>query len=81
MKEILIGLLIFLAVTMLFLATVRIRRCSLPLFDAIAWGLLALLVPLLGPFLVLAFIPTHRQAKQSKPMETSGTNNTATHQD
>lgn len=66
MKEILTGLLILCAAIMLLLAWLRIIRSGLPLFDALAWGLLALIPPLLGPFLVLAFMPSHRTLNQKK---------------
>jgi len=46
-------------IAMYILAMLYLRRRSLSLGRFIAWGLLALFVPALGPFLVLLYKPGH----------------------
>jgi hypothetical protein len=48
------------------LALIYLRRRRLDLWTALAWGLLAVLVPILGPFLVIAFRP----APSKEPLRT-----------
>jgi hypothetical protein len=40
------------------LALLYLRRRHLDLLTYLAWGLLAVLLPILGPFLVIVFRPT-----------------------
>jgi uncharacterized membrane protein YjfL (UPF0719 family) len=46
------------------LAILSLRRRKLSLLEFIGWGLLAVLVPLIGPFLVI----TSRPGKKATPM-------------
>ena len=43
--------------SMALLAVLFLRRRHLTLFEYIGWGLLALLLPILGPYLVIAYRP------------------------
>ena len=54
---------------MALLAAFYLRRREMTTRDYIAWGLLALLVPLLGPFLVILSHPgtLRRQYRQPRP--------------
>ena len=44
-------------VTMTFLGTSYLRRRKLETWEYIAWGILAIIVPVLGPFIVIASRP------------------------
>ena len=61
------GLLIATLVTMAVLAILYLRRRQLSTLSYLAWGLLALMVPGLGPFLVILARPGSRQ-----PLSRSG---------
>lgn len=52
---------------MAVLAAFSLRRRKLTPYQYISWGLLALLVPLLGPFLVVAYLPRLERAKSAAP--------------
>lgn len=47
--------------SMAVLAAVYLQRRSLPVHQYICWGLLIILVPLLGPFLVVLYKPGKRR--------------------
>ncbi len=55
--EILRGLLVADVVGMFALAAVYLRQRRLPWHQYLGWGLVALLVPVFGPFLVIASHP------------------------
>lgn len=55
------------------MAVIRIRQRHLPWFDAIAWLLLTLLVPYLGPFLAIM----QRSDTHIKEIEQSSSKNKA----
>lgn len=42
---------------MLLLAVLYLRRRKLPRFSYLLWGLLAIMLPILGPYLVIAMRP------------------------
>jgi len=48
------------ALGMALLAAFYLRRRELTIAEYIGWGLLALLLPLLGPFLVILYQPGKR---------------------
>ena len=48
------------ALGMALLASFYLRRRELTIAEYIGWGLLALLLPLLGPFLVILYQPGKR---------------------
>jgi hypothetical protein len=50
-------LIVVCAVGMLLIAALYLRRRQLTTTQYLVWGLLALLVPVLGPFLVIALRP------------------------
>jgi hypothetical protein len=58
--DLLRALLVLCAVSMALLAAFYLRRRELTLREYIAWGLLIVLLPLLGPFLVLLYQPGKR---------------------
>jgi hypothetical protein len=67
----LLVLLVVFLIAMYILAMLYLRRRRLTPRQFLGWGLLALLVPLLGPFLVIASrpgsAPQPRRRKQTRP--------------
>jgi hypothetical protein len=55
--EVMRSLLLFCVLGMALLAAIYLYRRNLSLTEYLAWGLLILLVPLLGPFLVILLRP------------------------
>ncbi|OJX40578.1 MAG: hypothetical protein BGO78_06235 [Chloroflexi bacterium 44-23] len=66
MEDIIRFLLFSAELILLALAILHILRRRLPLFDALAWLLLSLFVPIVGPFITIAFLP-HKK-KTSNPV-------------
>jgi hypothetical protein len=60
--ELLRGLLILTIIVMAALALFFLSRRRLTPYEFAAWGLLAILVPLLGPFLVIYLRPGDRKS-------------------
>lgn len=63
MEITILRILILTDLLMLALAIIHLLRRRLPLFDSAAWLLLSLFLPLLGPFLTLAFLPQQPENK------------------
>lgn len=56
-------LLLFCVWGMALLAAIYLYRRNLSLTEYLAWGLLILLVPVLGPFLVILLRPGHPRSR------------------
>ncbi|PKO12595.1 MAG: hypothetical protein CVU39_23205 [Chloroflexi bacterium HGW-Chloroflexi-10] len=68
-RMILILMLILTDLIMVGMACYLIYRHRLPLFDALAWILLSLLLPFLGPFLTILSRPVKTESKRSHPQK------------
>jgi hypothetical protein len=66
-RMILILMLILTDFIMVGMACYLIYRRRLPLFDALAWILLSLLLPFLGPFLTILNSPVKTESKRPHP--------------
>jgi hypothetical protein len=66
--QILRALLLITILAMAFLAFLYLRQRRLALLDFCAWGLLALVLPLLGPFLVFVFRPGMFRPEPERPL-------------
>jgi len=69
MADILRLILIIVAIAMALLALFYLRRRHLSIFAALLWALLALVVPLVGPFLVIFLQPGSPLRKDSGKRE------------
>ncbi|TAK12635.1 MAG: hypothetical protein EPO32_07805 [Anaerolineae bacterium] len=65
-QDILITLLVATLAGLLVIAWASLARRRLTALEVIAYGALALLVPGLGPFLVLAYPPRRRRAERAR---------------
>ncbi|MBI3159811.1 MAG: hypothetical protein HYZ26_09465 [Chloroflexi bacterium] len=64
-RESMIGYVFATLFLMLALAVLSLRRRRLNLGQYLAYGLLALLIPALGPYLVIAYPPRQRMAERN----------------
>ena len=70
--EILQGLLVLDIAGMLALSLVYLGRRRMAWHQFLGWGLLALVLPILGPFLVIANHPGERRRKALRPRVYAG---------
>jgi len=73
LKQAIFIFLIATEIIIFILAMMVILRRKLPFFDSFAWFLLSTFIPILGPFLTIAFLPKNKRIQESKQQQKSST--------